>query len=278
MSKRHRGLLLAAALFSGCGGVSPEVMDRRFEAVDSKMVALEEVNQANLSRLESLTDRLDLLSDALEAQAHSRARRTPPAYIPTVKLSPPEPEPVDTGPVPTMTQEDLDPRMVVRRGPRHPVAPPANAARAGNIGVAPLPMRAPSRAPVPALDEAIALFKKAQAEERSGALATAIQTYNDFLRRFPKHSYADNALFREGKCRFQRAEFPGALQRFRRVVEGYPTGNKVPDALLMIGLTQKKMGQAQKGQSTLTRLMAMYPETKAARDAATALQQSANRM
>ncbi|MBU0550741.1 tetratricopeptide repeat protein [Myxococcota bacterium] len=277
MITRSPALFASLALVVGCGGVSQEVMDRRLDAVNSKLAALEEVNQANLSRLEGLTDRLDLLSDKLEAQAVAYARRTPPAHIPLLKLSPP-PEPEETGPVPTMTQEDLEPRLAAPRvGPRRAVPPPDNAAHAGNIGVVPLPISAPKAPPV-ALDEAIALFKKAQAEERAGALSSAIGLYGDFLKRFPDHSYADNALLREGQCRFARAEFAGALRSFKGVVEGYPTGNKVPDALLMIGLTQKKMGQARKGRDTLTRLMAMYPETKAARDAATALQQSADRM
>ena len=58
----------------------------------------------------------------------------------------------------------------------------------------------------------------------------------------------------------------------------YPTGNQVPDALLMIGLTLDKLGRAAEGRETLARLRAMYPDTAAARQAAARLDRLPERM
>ena len=80
-----------------------------------------------------------------------------------------------------------------------------------------------------------------------------------------------NALFLTGRCNYDRGRYADALSTFRRVLEVYPTGNQVPDALLMIGLTQTKMGRAAEGRETLSRLRAMYPDTAAARQADSAL-------
>ena len=100
--------------------------------------------------------------------------------------------------------------------------------------------------------------------------ALVVQT--DGEERFGTHDYADNALFWIGQVQFDEARFGAALATFHRVITEHPTGNKVPDALLMIGLTQAKLGRGAEGRETLARLRAMYPQTEAARKADDRLQ------
>jgi len=183
--------------------------------------------------------------------------------------------------------EALDgPRPQRRIGRRRAVPPPANAANAGNIGVARLAPqldfegpRPPSPAVAPVtIDEPIAAFKAAERLYRAGDLVTAIGAFDAFVQRWPEHGYADNALYLSGRCRYARAEYPKALTTFRQVLSTYPAGNQVPDALLMIGLTQARLGRSAEGRDTLTRLQAMYPDTAAARQAAAELDRSQGRM
>lgn len=259
-----------------------------------------------------LSDRLE----ARQLHPGSPAYRNPSAYaaptpmgrtLPVVKLRPSapaaapkaqprpaaepmeEPVGVDTRPPVTITQADLDamsptaPEPTARRLPGRPVPPPANAAMAGNLGVVPLaPRKTPRsktrRAEPVTSDPAIAAYKRAYGLYRSGNFSAASPALQGFVRDHARHDYADNALFWVGRIQFDQSRFQAALATFKRVVSTYPAGNKVPDALLMIGMTQTKLGQAAEGRETLARLRAMYPQTEAARKADARLNDRAGSM
>ncbi|MCA9711882.1 MAG: tol-pal system protein YbgF, partial [Myxococcales bacterium] len=115
-------------------------------------------------------------------------------------------------------------------------------------------------------------YKRAYGLYRAGQGGAAESAFTAFVERFGTHDYADNALFWIGQVQFDEARFGAALATFHRVITEHPTGNKVPDALLMIGLTQAKLGRGAEGRETLARLRAMYPQTEAARKADDRLQ------
>jgi tol-pal system protein YbgF len=121
-------------------------------------------------------------------------------------------------------------------------------------------------------------FKQARALSDSGNVVGAMRALDTFVRTWPRHSYTDNALHLMGRMRFQRAEYGAALDTFRRVVTEHPTGNQVPDALLMMGLSLDRMGQLAKARETLSRLKSMYPNTDAARRAGAELLNISGRM
>jgi len=263
-------------LLSACGGQQSLQM-RRIEELESRLESLQEEQQAQHQRLRGLYERVELLKDQQESQtiAQAYSRRA----LPVVKLQPSFKDPdADERPPLTITPEDLEkfsrrPKPSEqgsrphKRLPKRPVAPPENAKGAGNIGVAPL--RGGRALPLPPLDPIIAQFKRAQKAEHSGRLKEALSGYQRFLQEHPKHAYSDNALFNMGQCRFRRVEFAAALKIFRRVIQEHPRGNKVPDALLMMGLTQRRMGRIAESREILARLVAMYPDTAAAKRAAT---------
>ncbi|MCA9538912.1 MAG: tol-pal system protein YbgF [Myxococcales bacterium] len=295
---------LCGALLGGCGGGQMQQLDSRLEEMQADLRALRDAHEAQQQRAEALADRLALVEDRLEGQALHHPAPVPTG-LPVVRLRPEQPsaaamprevdaepaEPVDTREPSTITQADLDalgrggfepsPRPGRRRGP---VAPPANAAGAGNIGVMPLAAQpsfdaaAPPGVGGPEGDDPIGAFKAAQGRFRAGDLTAAVRGFERFVETWPSHGYADNALFWLGRCRYDRAEYPAALATFRKVLERYPTGNQVPDALLMIGLTLDKLGRPSEGRETLARLRAMYPETAAARQAGAELDRSTGRM
>ena len=216
------------------------------------------------------------------------AKTAPQPKAPVAKAEPLNPAPVDTRPPITITQADLDAlsgasMAPAGRRPGQPVPPPANAAMAGNLGVVPLagPSRPRTRrAPVEstAADPAIAAYQRAYGLYRSGAFSQAGPALVAFVRDHGSHDYADNALFWVGQIQFDQSRFQAALGTFRQVVDTYPAGNKVPDALLMIGLTQAKLGRSAEGRETLARLRAMFPQTEAARKADARLNDKAGSM
>jgi len=268
-----------------CGAARPQ-HDAKTAALAKRLSTLQDSYRAQHNKVESLKDRVELLEDRLEAQT-LHAPRTPVAVIPpglpTIRLQPEDapPPPTPAGPVATITQRDLEalngPRRRARGGPRLPVAPPANASRAGNIGVVPLRgatagVSKPATAPVVPAEGPVAAYKAARAAHRAGDLVVAIRKYRDFAARNPRHDFADNAVLGLGRCRYARAELAAALKAFRWVIQHHPTGNVVPEALLMVGLTQWKLGRRAEARETLSRLVAMFPATKAGRHAAAELQ------
>jgi tol-pal system protein YbgF len=285
--------LAIAGTLAACGG-GQERVQAQLDTMQHQLQALNEQAQANDRRLTRLQDRIDLLEDKIEAQAIHGV----PSGLPVVRVRPAQPAEGaarrgDEPPPLEITQADLD-RMdggeerpadeaPVHRGrPRAPVPPPENASGAANLGVVPLPPKAAAAADAaadaPADDDPVGAYKRAYALYKAGDLGAALTAFQGFVDRWPKHDYTDNALYWMGECRYDRAEFAAALQLFKRVVDEHPAGNKVPDALLMVGLTLGKLGRPAEGRDTLARLVALFPDTEAAHRAASELGQAEGRL
>ncbi len=292
----------SVVLLTACGGATAELQARVADQ-DAKLKAMNDAWEAASKRIEGLKGRIEVLEDDLEAQKlHAAAASN---RLPVVRLAPKDEahtltddgsgDEGDGGGLVAghnegyvISQADVDaegPERGRRSVPRGPVPPPDNAAFAGNIGIAPLPGAALPPPGAPAApgaavaarasddpnDDPIGTYKLCYQLYKNGDLAGAIRGFQNFVQRFPGHSYSDNALFLIGQARYDRAEFAGALESFRRVVDAYPSGNKVPDALLMIGLTLDRLGRPAEGRETLSRLVALYPGTEAAQRADTSL-------
>jgi tol-pal system protein YbgF len=92
----------------------------------------------------------------------------------------------------------------------------------------------------------------------------AEQDLAGFLARYPNHPHADNALYWSGECSYARGDYRGAVHRFRELVERYPAGNKVPDALLKLGMSQRELGDEKAARQSFALLRRNYPTTEAA--------------
>ncbi|MEE2786798.1 MAG: tetratricopeptide repeat protein [Myxococcota bacterium] len=272
--------MFSALAVTGIGcGARQDVVLQRVDTLTREIQDLTESHKALNQRIERLQDRLALVEDKSESQSLHRQIR---AQLPLVKIEPKTaPEPIDDSPPATITQEQID-ALNGRRGgrtsgrkTRGPVPLPANARRAGNVGVVPVKgtQRTPSGVGGPRLkdDDPVAAFKTARSLYVGGNLSKSLKAFSDFIRRWPSHRYADNALYWLGRGRFERAEYPAALKILKRVLRDYPTGNQVPPTLLMLGLTLDRLGQPREARATLERLTALYPETKAAKRAANML-------
>jgi tol-pal system protein YbgF len=134
-------------------------------------------------------------------------------------------------------------------------APPAPAARA------------------PAHSDPIAEYRVSMAALRSGKHQTAAAGMRAFLGAFPGHYLADNAQYYLAESYYQRELYSVALGEYRTLVERYWRGNKLPDALLKIGLCQLALGHREAGRAALRRLVTRFPRTRPARLAGTKLEE-----
>ena len=111
------------------------------------------------------------------------------------------------------------------------------------------------------------IYRDAFKSFRSEDYNLAIAKFRRFLKEFPEHKYADNALYWIGEILYSQKKFPEAIIEFSRVAEEYKNSNKVPDALLKIGLTYINLRDFRKAEDHFQMLMDMYPFSDAAKKA-----------
>jgi tol-pal system protein YbgF len=129
----------------------------------------------------------------------------------------------------------------------------------------------PSRADRPDPRDPRSDYQAAVDALKNGDHAAAIAGLRDFVRRWPDHDYADNAQYWLGEAYYDQKDYRRALEEFRKTVERYPKGNKVPDALLKVGFCYAALGQNEQARATLDEVVSVYPRTGPAQLAASRL-------
>lgn len=119
------------------------------------------------------------------------------------------------------------------------------------------PVVDPSGDPMKMYQRAFSLF---QAKRWNDAIAA----FREFVAAHPKHEYADNALYWIGECFYTQQDYSKAIAEFQKIPELYPGGNKVPDAMLKIGIAYLGLDDKRSAQKTLTQLIDAYPQSSAA--------------
>ena len=117
---------------------------------------------------------------------------------------------------------------------------------------APAPIRRPPSDPH-------ADYQKYLEAARAGNHEYAAQGLRSFLDQHPKDDLADNAQYWLAETYYARKRYSLALVEFEKVVDRYPRGNKLPDALLKIGYCQAQLGKRADAIAVLRRLVRAYP-------------------
>jgi tetratricopeptide (TPR) repeat protein len=114
-----------------------------------------------------------------------------------------------------------------------------------------------------------ALFQKAIIEGLRGNTTEKILALEDLISKYPKSSYADNALFQLGITYQEIKQSSKATDAFKRLVAEYPSSDLVNDALLRLGLVAYNQGNMQGAISYYKQVFSHNP-TKEEGDAALA--------
>jgi tol-pal system protein YbgF len=109
----------------------------------------------------------------------------------------------------------------------------------------------------------VEIYKTAMESLRAGQHDQAAAGFREFLRLHGGHELADNAQYWIGECHYDRKDYLVAVREFRRVVEKYPHGNKVPDALLKVGFSHLAVGNVGGGKQALEQLVKSHPRHEA---------------
>ncbi len=240
--------LLAAVLFAGgCASSGPywNREDRgaaeRIE-MQERIASLEAQLVAAGGRSAALQAEVDALRREVE-RLRALGGPSAPARSPVLE-SPESPESPDSIPLspsrPQIEQSDLG-----------DLAAPANA----------------MEAPPGAADAERALYDRSLEALEQHRFGESEDGFARFLAANPDSDLADNAQFWLGEGALRRGDVAGALVRFRAVVEHYPEGNKVPDALLKIGFCLASLGEPESAATVYGELLERFPETAAAETA-----------
>jgi len=111
---------------------------------------------------------------------------------------------------------------------------------------------------------ALEQYKAAYSLYGEGRLDDAREAFNQFVIDNPRHAYADNARYWVGECWYDRREYEKARVEFMRVVTEYPDGNKVPDAMVKVGLSDQNLGRMSDARRMYDAVILTYPDSEAA--------------
>jgi tol-pal system protein YbgF len=90
--------------------------------------------------------------------------------------------------------------------------------------------------------------------------ALAEQTFENFLKKFPKDHRAPEAQFWLGESLFQRQQYDAAAQSFLDLSTKYSTHPKAPDALLRLGQSLAALKQKEMACATFAEIGRKYPK------------------
>lgn len=162
--------------------------------------------------------------------------------------------------------------------------PPAPSPQATPTAPANVAVPAPAGAAVPAVQEAAprvygdastlgkgmderGAYSAAFDALKAGRYAESARAFQTFLDTYPSGVFAPNAMYWLGESYYVTQNYALALEQFQALLNQYPTHDKAAGALLKVGLCQYGLRQLDAAEATLSRVVARYPGTEAARTA-----------
>jgi tol-pal system protein YbgF len=101
-------------------------------------------------------------------------------------------------------------------------------------------------------------FKEEKYEE-------ALSGFESFLKKFPRSDLADNAQFWVGECYMAIKQYERAILAYQDVIQLYPKGNKVPNAMLRQALAFNEIGDKTSLKTLLKNIIKKFPNSSEAK-------------
>ena len=120
-----------------------------------------------------------------------------------------------------------------------------------------------------------AMYTRAFEALKAKDYAAATEGFRSLAATYPNGELADNTQYWLGETYYVTQEYDHAAAAFQRVLSGWPSSRKVPDAMLKLGYTQIEQNKVAAGRTTLQQLVDRYPDSDAAKLAADRLAQAA---
>lgn len=102
---------------------------------------------------------------------------------------------------------------------------------------------------------------------KQGDRTRAREVLQDFLRRYPGHELAANAIYWVGETYYGEKKYENAILQFQDVIQKYPGHPKAPAALLMQGLAFQALGDGKNARVILEKIVRDHPKSEEAKKA-----------
>ena len=108
-------------------------------------------------------------------------------------------------------------------------------------------------------ESAKGIWNMAYLDYSKGNFDIASSGFEQFLKLFPDHPSADNALYWIGECHLGLKQLEPAVRTFARLIKEYPDSDKVQSAYLKEGFILIDRGKQSEGIRKLRELITKYP-------------------
>lgn len=108
------------------------------------------------------------------------------------------------------------------------------------------------------------LYSKGYNYLKNKNYAKSIDTFDEFLKKYPNETLADNALYWKGEAFYAQSDYKKSAEIFELVTTTYPEGTKCPDALLKAGYSYLMLKNNEKAKELLQKVIKIYPFSNAA--------------
>ena len=109
------------------------------------------------------------------------------------------------------------------------------------------------------------LYALALKLHRDGKYEEAIEGFKNFMEKFPKSDFADNAQFWKGKSYMALKQYEQAILAYQDVIKKYPKGNKVIDAILFQAQAFYEIKDKATSKILLKKIIKKYPNSREAK-------------
>ena len=115
----------------------------------------------------------------------------------------------------------------------------------------------------PSADDQLA-YDEAFALVRARDFDAAIAAFENFVLRFPEHSNTANGYYWLGELHLAKESPEQAKVAFETVLERFANHHKVPDTLYKLGVTYSRLGEQERSNHMMQRVLTEFPQSTAA--------------
>jgi tol-pal system protein YbgF len=236
VKRRASALPLVLLLASGCSSAPRLVPSAELDSRERHILELE--RRASSARAEN---------EALRARIAELERQCAASPLPPSTAPPPAPVPIEEPVV----------------APPRPVEIEASDLEESDL------VDAQS---APATSDSAARYEAALVALRDGRNEEAERALLAFAQEESGSDLADNAWYWLAESRLARGHTAGAIEAYRTAIDRYPEGNKIPDALLKLGVAFEAVGNRAAAREAWAELVRRFPTSAAAETAAERLE------
>jgi tol-pal system protein YbgF len=211
-------------------------------------------NQQLQQKLDALEQDSRMRLDAVEAQLRpgASAGTVPPSSSASAAASPPTADTLPQGELPPEDQAMPDTNKIPPPGMPDVLQSDPNAAASAvdNVTGAETGLT---------VNDAAGLYEQGFTEIKRQDYAAAEKSFSSFMKKYPTHALAPNALYWLGETYYVRKQYDKASRTFAEAYQKYPKGPKGADNLLKLGLSLAAKGEKDNACIALAQLKKEYP-------------------